>query len=148
MHCTLQQADSSKPWRMCHYMMQQIFVTPIYLMDLQKNTCSLSRGCLQRKDTGDNTSFSMMGHRYRTLDKSMQSPMELLHGRKIRSDLDMSHAVRIKVGHASQPHADAVCPTTKYQEKAINKLFMVGQHVMDRTPPNQLKYPIVIINVL
>ena len=89
------------------------------------------KGLLKKaKATGEDPHLAMMIYRTTPLGPNMPSPMEILHGRKARSDLPNS---------AAALRAQSILPAnaTENEHKADENQLKEGQIVMFLTPPEK-----------
>ena len=91
---------------------------------------------------------ALMIYRNTPLDDNLLSPMQLLQGRTVRSDLPMSHAAKVKYGLASGHSLPAPVKVQDKNERAQTHDYKLNQDVMYLDPTSKKWFPATIVHLL
>ena len=95
------------------------------------------------KEEGQSLYTALMVYRNTPLNRSLQSPMQILQGRQACTDLPLSHAAKVKIGvnHILRPSAEILCVKDKslsiptHDIPLIKRLCIENQMMEDGTQP-------------
>ena len=103
------------------------------------------------KEEGQSPYTALMVYRNTPLNKTLQSPMQILQGRQVCTALPLSHAAKVQMGinHASRPTAEIL--HVKDKDKLLSSPTHdtpIGQNVTYREPNDKRWYPATVIQQL
>ena len=99
-------------------------------------------------EEGTDYQKALMIYRNTPLDDNLLSPMQLLQGRAARSDLQMSHAAKVKHGLASGYSPPPPVKAQDKNERAPSHDYKLNQDVMYLDPTSKKWFPATIVYLL